>query len=181
MNNVTARLIPVALVVLLVAACQTADEPATENASEEQPAEETASNTVDHAAAVETIFAVWNSKNYDELDAVLAPDFRRRGPDQNAESLEEMKDFMRQVHTAYPDFHIEMKESAYDGDVGFTHWKVTGTHSGEGSVPATGKSIDLDGATVLRFGDGLITEEIAYFDTAALQAQLGVESVPHAE
>jgi len=34
---------------------------------------------------------------------------------------------------------------------------------------------------MLRFEDGMITEERALYDTATLQRQLGVEAIPHAE
>lgn len=118
--------------------------------------------------------SVWNTKEYDKLDAVLAPDFRRTGPDQNTETLAELKAFMRQVHTAYPDFHILSNEVAYKGDVGFRKWTVTGTY------PAHGRKIEIPGMTLVRFKNGKMTEEWAHFDAATLQAQLEVDAVPHA-
>jgi len=56
-----------------------------------------------------------------------------------------------------------------------------GTHTGVGAVPASGKSVDISGVTMLRFEDGMITEERALYDTATLQRQLGVEAIPRAE
>ncbi len=134
------------------------------------PAVVTAGNKV----AFETLMSVWNTKEYDKLDAVLAPDFRRTGPDQNTESLAELKTFMRQVHTAYPDFHIVSDEVGYKGDVGFRKWTVTGTYS------ENGRKIEIPGMTLVRFKNGKMTGEWAHFDTATLQAQLEVDAVPHA-
>lgn len=158
------RWIPMLFVVLLVAACQRA-ESVEASALNEASANE---------AAAATLFAVWNTKEYDRLDAALAPGFRRQGPDQNAESLVEMKEFMRQVHDTYPDFQIESNETVYEGDIGFRHWTVTGTYA------ANGKRIEISGITMHRFQDGMMTGESAYYDTATIEAQLDVEAVPHA-
>lgn len=150
---------------------------ANETGSAIEPA--VATDTAAHEAAVATLFSVWNTKEYDRLDSVMAPGIRRVAPDQNAENRDEIKAFMRQVHTAYPDFRLEMNESAFKGDLAFIRWTVTATHSGEGSVPATGKSIEISGMTLNRFEDGMLAEEMVYYDTATLEAQLEVEGVPH--
>lgn len=180
-KNDLARWPLTAFVILLVAACQPAEEPM-EEPIEGSAEESVATDTSAHEAAMETFFAVWNKEQgYDQIDSIMAPGFRRQGPDQDAEGRAEMKEFMRQVHSAYPDFHIELNESAHEGNIAFTYWTVTGTHSGEGAVPATGKSVGITGMTLLRFEEGMITEELAHYDTATLQEQLGVEAVPHAE
>lgn len=137
--------------------------------------------TAENEAALNTFIEVLNTKNYDLLDTAMTADFKRQAPDQGADNLAEMKELISQIHTSYPDFRIVIDESAYEGDVGFVHWTVTGTHSGEGSVPATGKSVNISGITMLRFQDGMITDEIVHYDTASLQAQLEVTGIPHAE
>jgi predicted ester cyclase/ketosteroid isomerase-like protein len=115
-------------------------------------------------AAVATLVSVENDKGYDRLDAVLAPDFRRYAPDANTEGLAAWKAILRQFHTAYPDFHIEMGESVFEGDLHFSRWTATGT------APATGRSLDVDGVSMHRFEDGMMTEEWAYFDPTSLRA-----------
>lgn len=167
--------VAVVTLIFVGAACQ--QQPVTEQAETTEPADATAGLE----AAASTFIEMWNTKNYDLLDTVMAVDFKRQAPDQSAEGLEEMKEFVSQVHAAYPDFHIVVDESAYGENLAFTHWTVTGTHSGEGSVPATGKSVEISGITMLRFRDGMITDEIVYYDTASLQAQLETEEIPHAK
>lgn len=180
MRTVLNRWTSTTFLILLVASCQTGEEPADDSMA--APGDESvATDWSARESAIETFFSVWNTEGYDRLDSILATDFRRRAPDQNADGRAEMKEFMRQVHAAYPDFHIELNESAHEGDVAFTYWTVTGTHSGEGAVQATGKSVDVSGITLLRFEDGMITEELAFYDTATLQRQLGVEAIPHVE
>ena len=130
--------------------------------------------------AAATFIDVWNNRNYDELDRVLTDDFRRRAPDQNADGRAAMKEFMRQVHTTYPDFRIVVNEDSHQGDVAFLNWTVTGTNTGPGALPPTGKRITTSGITMLRFApDGRISEEVAQYDTATLSKQLGVAAVPH--
>lgn len=129
---------------------------------------------MDNATALATVFSVWNSQRYDELDAVLAPDFRREGPDVTTTTREQMKEFMRQVHATYADFHIQMNASAIEGDRAFTHWTITG------SLRANDKPFTVHGMTALRFADDMLVEELAYWDTAAANKQIEVESVAHA-
>jgi ketosteroid isomerase-like protein len=146
-----------------------------------QPAAEQAA-TPDYAAeygpAVDAIFVAWNTKNYSTLDGALAANFTRVAPDQNAEGLEGAKAFMAQAHAAYPDFAITSNERAYAPGVAFVEWTATGTDSGEGG---SGKPIEVSGATMYRFADGMITHEIVYWDTATLMRQVGAEVVPHAK
>lgn len=130
--------------------------------------------------ALATFIEVWNSKDYDKLDKALTEDFRRRAPDQNAEGRAAMKEFMRQVHAAYPDFRIVANEDSHQGEVAFLRWTVTGTNTGPGAFPPTGKRITTSGITMVRFApDGRIVEEAAEYDTATLASQLGLEAVPH--
>jgi steroid delta-isomerase-like uncharacterized protein len=149
------------------------------------PAPPAAPPPVDHAAklgpAIEEIFEVWNTKEYDRLDAILAADFRREAPDQEAEGIDGMKEFMGQVHTTYPDFRIVADETYFDKDVAIVVWTVTGTNTGEGALPPTGKSVEIRGMTICRFRDGKIYEEDVFYDTAGVSEQLGLEAVPHAK
>jgi hypothetical protein len=126
---------------------------------------------------VDTFFEVWNDQGYDKLDGIMAENFIRRAPDQDADGREAMKAFMQQVHATYPDFRIVKNHAAYAKDLAFTQWTVTGTFTAEGAAPA---SVEVSGATMLRFANGMATEEHAFYDTAALIAQTGATSLPHA-
>lgn len=130
---------------------------------------------------VDTFIEVWNTREYDKLDGIMTADFQRVAPDQSADGLAAMKEFMAQVHATYPDFQIKMSESAYKHDVGLLLWTATGTNTGEGASPPTGNSIDVSGITMLRFADGKFALEVAHYDTATLMEQLGTSAVPHAE
>ena len=174
MNVQLARVLTLVALVATLSACQKPAPPAA--ATPEAP---------DYFAILgptsEQFITVWNTQNYEVLDAILAPDFHRKAPDQNVSNLAEMKDFVKQVHAAYPDFHVETDSIAYTRDHAFVKWTATGTNTGDGATKATGKPIKVEGMTLLTFRDGRIIEEDVFFDSAALSAQLGTTAMPHAK
>jgi len=170
-NRLLARTLVAAILTAAISACQ--------------PPAPAGAPPPDYAATLgpmtDKFMTMWDTKNYDLLDSILAPDFRRTAPDQNAASPAEQKQFITQVHTAYPDFHIVVDESAYKENLGFIQWTVTGTNTGDAATKATGKPVKISGVTMLKFRDGKITEEIVFYDTATLKAQLGTAMMPHAK
>ena len=124
-------------------------------------------------SAISTYFEVWNDQDYDRLDAIMVPGFRREGPDASQSTLEEMKEFMRQVHATYADFHIEGHETAYEADHSFVRWTITC------ALRETGQRLTVSGATLHRYDEARITEELAYWDTAAATTQTGLDSPAH--
>lgn len=121
-------------------------------------------------AAVNTLVEIWDSAEVDKLDAIASSDYKRTASDQNANGLDEMKAFMLQVHSTYPDFHITNDGVAAGPDGVFLQWTVTGvTPGGDAST----------GISRYQFKDGKIVSELAIFDTGATLAQMGVDKLPH--
>lgn len=55
------------------------------------------------------------------------------------------------------------------------HWKFKGKHTGAFfGIPATGKDVDVGGATLVRMQEGKIAEEQDFFDNLTLMTQLGL-------
>jgi hypothetical protein len=154
---------------LAIAACQPAQPPAAAPAAPDYAAE--------YSPKLDAFLGVWNSKDYAQLDGIMAEGFIRRAPDQNADGREGMKAFMKQVHETYPDFHIVNNAAAFGKDVAFTQWTVTGTFTAKDGKAT---QIETAGATMLRFSGGMITEEHAFYDTAPMRALTGTSNVPHA-
>ena len=153
--------------VLATVACQ-APAPPTETAAPDYAAE--------FGPMFNTFIEVLNTEDYSKLDGLFAPNFRRVAPDQNANGPEEMAQFIRQIHAAYQDFHIVLGESVYTEGLSFNQWTVTGTATGEDGAETT---VEIPGVTMVRYADGMITEEWVYYDTAALTEPL--DDIPHAE
>jgi len=65
------------------------------------------------------------------------------------------------------------------GDKLVKHWNFKGKHTGNFfGIPATGKEIDLDGATIVLMRDGKIAEEEDFFDNMDFMTQLGLMPPP---
>ena len=96
----------------------------------------------------------------------------------NVNGVEEMVAFVKQLHAAYPDFHITIGESAFVNDLSFNQWTVTGTATRE---DGTTTPIEVNGLTMVRYADGKIAEEWVYFDSAQITNQMGGSAMPHAE
>jgi steroid delta-isomerase-like uncharacterized protein len=134
-----------------------------------------------HKPALDTFVAAWNGAGLDTLDAVVAPDFKRHAPSMDAEGLDGIKKLMTELRTAYPDAKVVVDESHFTKDVSFALWTFTGTNTGPGALPPTGKSVKLSGASLARFQDGKIAEELVFFDQLDWQMQLGYTLTPPAD
>ena len=61
------------------------------------------------------------------------------------------------------------------GDKLVKHWKFKGKHTGTFfGIPATGKDVDVEGATLVKMRRGKIAEEQDFFDNLVFMQQLGL-------
>lgn len=158
--------------VFAAAACQPPAPAAPDYAAVQQP-------------PLDAFLVAWNTGNVDGLDAVMSPDIQRRTPRgmSDANSLAELKEVVQAFRTTYPDLNVALSETYHLENLAIAHWAATGTNTGPGDIPPTGKSFRSSGMSMLRYVDGKITEELVYFDTADWLLQLGytLEPPPVAE
>lgn len=129
-------------------------------------------------AAMKTWREVWDSAEVGKLDAVAHSDYTRTAPDLNANSLDELKAFILQVHETYPDFSITNDGMAAGPDGAFLQWTVTGSDTARGE-DATGNSMRVTGISSYRFSDGKVASEVVVFDTGSALTQLETAELPH--
>jgi predicted ester cyclase len=135
----------------------------------------------EHKAAMDAFMAGWNTGSVDGLDGAVTEDFERRSPGgMTVSGRDGIKQLMTDMRTSYPDMQVVLDESYHMKDVSFHLWTFTGTNTGGGEMPPTGKSVKNSGATLLRWRDGKIAAEIVQFDALAWQTQLGYTLVPPA-
>ncbi len=90
------------------------------------------------------------------------------------------RDLVSMLHGCFPDYFIHLNDMVASGDTVVTRWRSGGTHLGAtftsvgGSIPASGRSFEIDGMTWLRMAGGQIVEAIGHEDTAGMFTQLGV-------
>ena len=76
---------------------------------------------------------------------------------------------------AFPDLKAELISMASKGDITFAHFHMTGTNTGAFmGMPATGKSVDIEGVDIMRFENGLAVEHWGYVEEMKMMQQLGL-------
>jgi steroid delta-isomerase-like uncharacterized protein len=90
-------------------------------------------------------------------------------------SLEEDMAAAREQRKAMPDMRVKVNHIVAEGDLVSVYWTASGTNTAAGwGVPATGKSVRVNGMTLFRFERGLIQEEWSVFDQYSIMKQLGL-------
>ncbi|MEJ2049704.1 MAG: ester cyclase [Calditrichota bacterium] len=121
----------------------------------------TEKSSAEYQPLIDAYLSFWNTGNFDGIDQVLPPDFElRMTPKFEPEKgIETFKQELIKLRTAYPDFHITVDESFFDTDKFAVRWTITGTNTGTGSHPPTGKAINVSGISIIHFQNGKIKDE----------------------
>ena len=124
----------------------------------------------------------WNTGNVNTLDAICVPQVVRY--DRMAEAvrgLDSLKGAIARIRQTYPDFKLTSEEEFYVGNHAVVRWTVTGTNTGPGAFPPTGKSFKVSGLSLSRFVDGKLAEEHTEYDMLSVLQQLGFQVAPPAK
>ena len=109
---------------------------------------------------------VWNQKNIEAIDRLLAEDALAHG----------LVD--ASGNTAFPHLHVELAEVVSQRDICAVRCIVRGTHLGESlGIAATGRKVEFTGMNFARIEGGQIVEGWNNFDFATMQAQLTAPSL----
>ena len=122
-----------------------------------------------------------NQNNLDALDEVVAPDITDHDPAPGqAPGLEGVKQWFSSMHTAFPDFRMNVEDMIAEGDKVVARVRLSGTHQGEFmGIDATGNRVTITGIDILRVNaDGKIVEHWGNFDDLGMMQQLGVMEPP---
>jgi steroid delta-isomerase-like uncharacterized protein len=107
-----------------------------------------------------------------------APDFVAHSEGRLA-SLEEDMTAAREQRKALPDMRVKVNHIVAEGDLVSVYWTASGTNTAAGwGIPATGKSVSVNGMTLFRFERGLIQEEWSVFNMYSIMKQLGLLPSP---
>lgn len=87
--------------------------------------------------------------------------------------------FVAGFKQAFPDLHYEMHEFVEDSDMVAAEGVFLGTNTGPmagpgGSMPPTGKAVELPFCDIWKVRDGRIVENRIYYDQIAFLGQLGL-------
>lgn len=77
--------------------------------------------------------------------------------------------------TGFSDITFTIKDVFGQGNKLVKHWNFKGTHTGLFfGIPPTGKTVELDGVTLVRMQNGKIAEEKDFYDNLEFMQQLGL-------
>ncbi len=120
---------------------------------------------------------VINAHNPDALGTYCTADFIDHNPDpgHTGQGMEDLKASFKDFFTMYPDIHATTKFMVAHGDTVVSYVNMTATNSGPmGQMPATNKSINIDGIDVVVIKDGKASERWGIFDSMKMMEQLGM-------
>lgn len=132
------------------------------------------------SVAVELIEA-FNKGDFDRLAALCSPDilYIEKGSNRTAKGVDQVLQVARDWKTAFPDIQGTIYASSSCGNNAVLEITWTGTNDGpiempNGSLPATGRSVEFDDAQVYEIENGLVKEFRNYGDFITMLTQLGV-------
>jgi steroid delta-isomerase-like uncharacterized protein len=132
---------------------------------------------MDHEAAMQQAYDLINAGDLDGFGALLSDDFVEHETSPGlAPTKEGVLQFFTMMRAGFPDLRFEPQQFFTNGDTVAVYFRFTGTQSGEFmGIPATGKSVDVNGVDIVRFGDdGVGREHWGVFDAMTMMQQLGV-------
>jgi steroid delta-isomerase-like uncharacterized protein len=89
--------------------------------------------------------------------------------------IDAFRDYYSNYLTAFSDAEFTFVHIFGQGDKLVKQWNFKGTHDGDFfGIPATNKSLDLSGTTIVMMKDGKVFKEQDFFDNHTFLMQLGL-------
>ena len=129
---------------------------------------------------VEMYVSVWEStfseKNIDLLTSEnFHEDVTVVTASGNVTGLDDFKAYYANYINGFSDGEFSVVNAFAQGDNLVKQWSFKGTHDGDFfGIPATNKSLDLKGTTIVKMKDGKVLQEEDFFDNYSFMKQLGL-------
>ena len=122
----------------------------------------------------------WNTGNFDGIEDILAEDFTLyASPDYRPiRGIDSLKKTITSNLTSFPDFNLIINETVFQEDKVGAIWTVSGTNTGQGDMPPTGKAINGKGLSFIHLQDGKIKDEWLANNNLLFMEQLGFKFTP---
>ncbi|GBD87859.1 SnoaL-like polyketide cyclase [bacterium BMS3Abin03] len=124
---------------------------------------------------------IWTGGDTAVIDTMYAKDAVRHNADiNNQKGPGEIAEFVKWVYVAYPDFKVIFSKPMKLKDRVIFEWTAMGTNTGplNENMPATGKSVQFNGISVVKIENGKCTEEWVYYNQLPVYTQMGFKLVP---
>jgi steroid delta-isomerase-like uncharacterized protein len=121
---------------------------------------------------------VWNKKNADAIDEMLAADGIAHGlsddENQPLKGPAGFKPFHDVFRGAFPDIEVVVEDMIAEGDKVVARCSVRGNHTGDHlGIAASNSPVLFTGIAIVRIEDGMIVEAWNNFDFLKMNRQIG--------
>ena len=117
---------------------------------------------------------VINEGKVDVLDSAYAPEIVLHTVPE-IKGIAAAKAYYANFVTGFSNRKFTVKETFASGDKLTKYWEFKGTHTGDFmGIPATGKTISVEGCTIAKMVNGKIVEERDFMDNMEFMKQLGL-------
>jgi steroid delta-isomerase-like uncharacterized protein len=124
---------------------------------------------------------MWNERDFDALMRTATEDCEVTAIpfNQTLRGQSGYRQWGESWATAFPDARVEIKRVMATDDAVVLEFIGRGTHTGPlstplGTIPPTGKKVELPFCDILEIRDGSVRRARSYFDAATLMRQLGI-------
>jgi len=132
-------------------------------------------STLDNKGVLIGAIAEFNKpERRDGYFALYAPDAVLHRSPPLAPGIDAIKQWYRSLWAAFPDCHLTLGNVVAEGDFVANNFRLTGTHRGVFlGTPASGRPIDVEGVTILRFAHRKCVERRSQTDVLGIMRQIG--------
>ena len=133
-------------------------------------------------AAMLKVQEAFSTGNLEGLENYVAENMIEHSPDPMIKTtgLQGLKDAITTYRSGFPDMKVTSITMVAEGDLVIGHINMKGTNTGamgEG-MPATGKTMDVNGVDIVRFENGKGVEHWGYWEEMKMMNQLGLMPPP---
>jgi len=127
------------------------------------------------ALATQILENLYSKGDMSVVDEIVSNDYVYRAPGLEVRGPGELKEFVTEYRTAFPDLNVRIDDMLIDGEKVATCFTMSGTHEGDfdGLAP-THKTVEATGVLISRYENGKLVEDWDQFDMLGLLQQLGV-------
>jgi len=112
---------------------------------------------------------LFNNQNFDkDITLIMSPE--------NVVGIENVKDFYANYLTGFSNIKFTIVDIFGQGNKIVKHWNFKGKQTGNFfGIPPTGKSVNVDGVTLVKMKNGKIAQEQDFMDNLLFMQQLGID------
>ncbi len=131
---------------------------------------------------IDAYVGYWNTGQFDGIENFVDKDFEliESPAYEPKRGIDAFKQSVMQTRTAYPDFKVIVNETVYENGKLGVIWTCSGTNTGPGDRPPTGKVIKGQGVSFIHFKDGKVKDEWLGNNDLLWMKQLGYTFTPPA-